>query len=169
MKICSALIGSLLVAGAAAADAPGDAWTLGLNAKSDFEVGITLSQESPDAVPDEYGTKEVHPEIVISCSARGDGTLAMHVDWRRFISSFNTEAGFGIDDGKATWIKMGVDSSNKVTIAKSDDDVRSIVNAMRGGSELTVEVVPYSESGVSVTFDLATFTESLAKLEDSCT
>ena len=144
-------------------------WSLALGALSDFEVSISIQQESPDAIPDEYAAKEVHPLIDFRCSARGDGTVTLLVDWRRFISSFNTEVGFKVDDGKADWLKMGVDSSNRITIANSAEDTARLIESLKSGSTLAVEVAPYSEPSVTVHFDVSTFADAYAKLVDSCT
>ena len=123
--------------------------------------GGTLSQVSKDAILDEYATKEVHPRLEFVCEW---GETTFRIDWGRFISSFSTEVGFGVDGGEATWIKLSVDSSNKRTIGKASDAAR-LIELIGGGETLNVEVAPYSEPSVSVSFDLDSFAESLSELE----
>ena len=123
--------------------------------------GSTLSQVSQDAIQDEYATKEVHPRLEFACEW---GEMTFRIDWGRFISSFATEVGFGVDGGEATWIKLSVDSSNKMTIGKASDAVR-LIKLIGDGETLSVEVAPYSEPSVSVSFDLESFAESLDALE----
>ena len=159
----------LALASTAAAENVDEPWSLTLAGVSDFEAAITLQQQSADTIADEYGTKEVHPVLTLSCAARGDGTIAVRVDWQRFVSSFNTEVGFRVDDDKMQWLKMGVDDSNKITTARSAAAAADVIERMRTGKRLTVEVAPYSEPSVSVTFDVSTFAEAFAKFEDSCT
>lgn len=165
---------SLLLACAAAPALAGgedkaldDHWSITLAGKSDFEVSVAIVQESPDAIADESASDEVHPVLDFRCPARGDGTVTLQIDWRRFISSFNTEVGFRVDGGKATWIKMGVDSSNKITLGKAADTTK-LINTIAGGKTLNVEVAPYSEPSVFVNFDVSTLPAALEKLRDAC-
>ena len=66
------------------------------------------------------------------------------------------------------WLKWKVDSSEQVTLSPSADDTQRLLDAMDGGSLLTVDVSPYSEGPVVVTFDLAGFAEARASLEAAC-
>ena len=63
--------------------------------------------------------------------------VSVRIDWRRFISSFNTEVGFKADGGKTLWQKWGVDQSNKITLSKSAADSQSLVDYLSGGSSST--------------------------------
>ena len=96
------------------------------------------------------------PRIEFHCSPADGAQSRPASDWRRFISSFSTEVGFKVDDGKFTWLKWKVDGSEKVTMSPSADDTRlKLIDATVGGNELLVDVTPYSEGPVTVTFDLA--------------
>lgn len=144
-----------------------DHWSLTLAAKSDFEVAVAITQESNDAIADESASGDVHPVLDFRCPARGDGTVTFQIDWHRFISSFNTEVGFRVDGGKATWIKLGVDSSNKITLGKAADTAK-LIDKLAGGKTLNVEVAPYSEPSVFVNFDVSTLPAALDTLRDTC-
>lgn len=126
--------------------------------------GGTLSQISGDAIQDEYATKEVHPKLEFVCEW---GETTFRIDWGRFISSFATEVGFRVDDGHAEWIKLSVDSSNKLTVGKTRD-VEALVELIGDGKNLNVEVAPYSEPSVNVNFDLASFAAGLEELKAGC-
>ena len=152
---------ALLATATSAADS---AWTLAIDEDS-YDGRQLLSQPSRDSIPDEYASKEVTPVLAFSCA--GDG-VALRIDWGRFISSFNTEAGFSVDGGDATWLKLGVDSSNKLTLADANETSRLIENLGDGGDILSVEIAPYSEPSVSVRFDLADLPERLAELRLTC-
>ncbi len=141
-------------------------WTLGVDESITSETVSTLSQESADAIADEYATKEVHPVLQFRCSPSTG--LGIRIDWRRFVSSFNTEVGFRVDDGEATWLKMGVDSSNRMTLSKSQGDTDNLIEKLADGKTLLVEVAPYSEPSVVVHFDVSALTRALQELEADC-
>lgn len=153
-------LAALVVGPASLAD---DKWKLTPDPNS-YDDSMLLSQASADSILDEYGTKDVHPVLSFSCA---DGGIAMQIDWLRFISSFKTEAGFKIDDGDATWLKLDVDSSNKITSAGAAG-ASPLIDAMSGGSTLQVEIAPYSEPSVFVRFDITSFEAALAELRDTC-
>ncbi len=134
---------------------------------SSYRRFLSLQQESVDTVKDENATQEVHPVLAFRC-APGDATIAANIDWRRFISSLNTEVGFGVDGGKMLWQKWGVDASNRITQSKTAADAESLVNLLVTGSELTVEVTPYAGSPLTVRFDLAGLSHGLETLKKDC-
>ena len=150
-----------------AADAT-SAWTLGVDQDITWETVHVLSQVSADTIPDEYGAKEVQPVLSFRCTEGGNGSISLQADWGRFISSFGTEAGFQVDDGKREWIKLGVDDSNRITSSRSPEDVDALLERLAAGDELSVEIVPYSESAIAVSFDLAGFAESIENLRSAC-
>lgn len=138
-------------------------WALSVDEES-YDGRQLLSQAALDSIPDEYATKEVTPVLSFFCA---DDAVAMRIDWRRFISSFSTEAGFSIDGGDATWLKLGVDSSNKVTLADAPA-TSSLIESIGDGSVLRVEIAPYSEPSVFVSFELETLPTKLAELRETC-
>lgn len=140
-------------------------WTIA-TAGDDYAPLFSLLQQSADAIPDEYASKEVQPVLDFRCAA-GGGDMTFQIDWQRFISSFSTEAGFRVDGGKATWIKLSVDSSNKITLGKAAD-ARKLLDQLGGGSTLNVEIAPYSESSVFVNFDISTLADGLDNLRAAC-
>ena len=150
---------TLTLASAAIAD---ELWVVGVD--DDDSSVHTLSQVSVDAIPDEYATKEVQPTLQFRCAW---GETTFRIDWGRFISSFNTEVGFRVDGGKATWLKLSVDPSNKMTIGNTGN-TRKLIAAIGDGELLNVEVAPYSEPSVFVNYDVATFTAALDELEAAC-
>lgn len=143
-------------------------WLLSVDDTISYETVRVLSQASTGTIADEYGSKAVRPVLEFRCTEGGDGTLAMRIDWQRFISSFSTEAGFQVDGGARNWIKLGVDDSNRVTLSRSAADVDSVVAALTAGDTLSVEIAPYSEPSVFVDFPLAGFDASLAELNAYC-
>ena len=134
---------------------------------SSYEVVASLRQESANTIKDEYATKDVKPQLAFRC-APGNQEISVQIDWRRFISSFNTEVGFKVDGGKTLWQKWGVDQSNMITASKSSADSKSLIERLAGASELLVEVSPYSEPPVTVQFDLAGFLQALDALKVEC-
>ena len=156
------------MSGTATAGGIGEHWSIKPADSSDYEAAVSLVQESADAIPDENGAGTVHPVLSFQCTAGGDGAVTFQIDWRRFISSFNTEVGFRVDGGGASWLKLGVDSTNKITLAKAADTAK-LIEKISGGNTLNVEVAPYSEPSVFVNFDVSTFTAALQQLKDDCT
>ena len=167
LSLLLASIAAPALAGGADNKVLDDHWSITLAGKSDFEVAVVITQTSKDAISDESASSEVHPVLDFRCPARGDGTVTFQIDWRRFISSFNTEVGFRVDGGKATWIKLGVDSSNKITLGKATDTSK-LIDKLAGGKTLNVEVAPYSEPSVFVNFDVSTLAAALDTLRDAC-
>ena len=134
---------------------------------SSYDVVALLQQDSANTIKDEYATKDVVPQLMLRC-VPGDPTITARIDWQRFISSFNTEVGFKVDDGKTLWLKWGVDRSNKITLSPSAGDSRNLFEHLQEGTSLQVEVSPYSEPPVIVNYDLTGFTKGLEALLREC-
>ena len=175
VKKMSAYVNTRIVVAACCAIAFGiseandNSWSLVTIEDTDtFDSAISLLQKSADSILDEYGKIDVHPVFEFRCAPGSDPAVAFRIDWRRFISSFNTEVGFRVDGGKALWLKLGVDRSNKVTLSKSAADVGMLISRLSDGDIVEVEVAPYSEPPVFVRFDLSSFAEGLGELKESC-
>ncbi len=172
IRIAGQLTIGFLIAGpglavAQATDFEGS-WVLTLGGDSPtYEVVALLQQDSANTIKDEYATKDVVPQLMLRC-VPGDPTITARIDWQRFISSFNTEVGFKVDDGKTLWLKWGVDRSNKITLSPSADDSRSLVEHLQDGKSLRVEVSPYSEPPVTAEYDLTGFAKGLNALLKEC-
>jgi len=172
IRIGGQLTIGLLIAGpglavAQATDLEGS-WVLTLGEdSSSYEVVALLQQNSANTIKDEYATKDVVPQLMLRC-VPGDPTITARIDWQRFISSFNTEVGFKVDNGKTLWLKWGVDRSNKITLSPSADDSRNLVEHLQEGKSLRVEVSPYSEPPVTVEYNLTDFAKGLKALLKEC-
>jgi type VI secretion system protein VasI len=143
-------------------------WTLTVGEDpSSYEVIASLHQESANAIKDEYATIDVNPRLAFRC-VPGKAEITARIDWQRFISSFNTEVGFKVDGGKFVWVKWGVDQSNKITMSKTASDSQALIDHLASGSELLVEISPYSESPVTVQYDLGGLSEGLDALRAEC-
>jgi type VI secretion system protein VasI len=165
-------LAGLLLAGTAAtfaqsADFAGR-WTLTVGEDpSSYEVVASLQQDSANTIKDEYATRDVVPRLSLRC-VPGNPQVTARIDWQRFISSFNTEVGFKVDDGKTLWLKWGVDRTNKITASKSADDSMTFMEHLADGRKLQVEVTPYAESPVTVEFDLTGLASGLEGLHEEC-
>jgi len=135
--------------------------------EGEFGAVATLSQDAANTIKDESFSKDVTPRLSFSCS-QGDTAVLASIDWRRFISSFSTEIGIKVDDGKFTWVKWKMDGSEKVTISPSADDTKKLVELLSSGERLRVEISPYSEGPVEVQFDLNGLAVGLIELEKTC-
>ena len=133
-----------------------------------YEVVASLQQDSANTIKDEYATSDVTPQLMLQCIP-GNPQVTLRIDWQRFISSFNTEAGFKVDGGKTLWLKLGVDRSNKITLSRSAADSMSVIEHLDGGKSLQIEISPYSESPVTVEFNLAGLAGALESLQKECT
>ncbi len=132
-----------------------------------YETVAVLQQDSATTIKDEYAQNDVTPVLEFRCTP-GDATITARIDWQRFISSFSTEAGFKVDGGRFTWLKWKVDSSEKVTLSPSPADSKKLIDLLDGGSELLVEISPYSEGPVTARYDLAGLSEALDELRSKC-
>jgi hypothetical protein len=166
LAICSLLAGTGQIA--AQTTALEGSWVLAVGEDpSSYEVVASLQQQSANTIKDEYATNDVKPVLAFRC-APGNQAITARIDWQRFISSFNTEVGFKVDDGKPLWLKWGVDQSNKITLSKTTADTQLLLDYLGGGGNLQVEVTPYSESPMTVEFELAGFSQSLDALRAAC-
>jgi hypothetical protein len=127
---------------------------------------VAITQTGGNSIKDESWSKDVVPRMQFSCAPGGE--IIASIDWQRFISSFSTEVGFKVDGGKFTWLKWKVDGSEKVTISPSASDTQKLIDAIGAGGELLVDVTPYSEGPVTVTFDLDGLTAALDTLRTHC-
>jgi hypothetical protein len=135
---------------------------------SSYQNVSTLSQASQQSISDEYGVKEVQPRLEFRCIPGSEETIAMRIDWQRFISSFNTEVTFVADDSQPLTLKLGVDRSNKITLARDAADVTTLIAALKEHQSLRVNVTPYSEAPVDVSYEIGDLAQALARLEASC-
>jgi len=143
-------------------------WTIDVGEDpGSFEVLASLRQDAANTIKDEYAAQDVTPQLLLRC-APGNPEVRAAIDWRRFISSFNTEVGFKVDAGSTLWLKWGVDRSNRVTLSPSADDTAKLLEALHAGKTLAVEVAPYSEAPVTVEFDLTGLAGGLARLAEEC-
>jgi len=132
------------------------------------EAIVALQQEASDRIPDTSGKDKVTPLLEFHCVAGRGEAIQFRVNWKRFISSFNTEVGFRVDGGKTLWLKLGVDASNEITHAKSSSDIAKIIEQFSSGNTAELDVAPYSEPSVLVHFDISTFKAALESLKQSC-
>ena len=160
-RLLGIVVGGFVLQGAAIA---GDPAVTGPD--EDGIAGILVWSQA--TILDESGSNEVQPHFGFICSPGQSSGLQAVIYWRRFISSFNTDIAFKVDDGKRMWLKFGVDSSNKTTSAKSQGDSDALIDYLAGGEVLKVSVTPYSESEVSVTFNLGPLLQGLAELRSQC-
>jgi hypothetical protein len=132
-----------------------------------YEVVSALWQDSANSIKDEYARKDVVPRLSFRCRP-GEPTVIARIGWGRFISSFNTELGFKVDDGKRKWLKWGVDRSEQTTISPSAADTQTLLELVANGAKLVVEISPYSEGPVNAAFELDGIGSALEALQASC-
>ena len=146
----------------------GGTWTLFIGEdEQSYESIASINQNSATTIKGENAADDVTPVLSFRCSP-GKAEILASVDWNRFISSFNTEVGFKVDDGKRRWIKWGVDQSEKITLSRSAEDTRALLEQLSSGALLEVEVSPYSSSPVTANFELDGIDAALAELSTRC-
>jgi hypothetical protein len=133
-----------------------------------WENVATLGFESVNEIADEYATKKVHPQLAFLCKPGGDGTISVRLDWRRYISSFNTEVGFKADDRELLLVNWGVDKSKQITLPRSASDSQELITYLAGAASVQVEVIPYSASLITVQFNVSGIDEALQALAAKC-
>ena len=144
-------------------------WSLATVEDVTNSLSVTvLTQASAIKIRDEKAEGEVSPILEFHCNAKTGAPPDLRIDWKRFISSFNTEAGFRADEGKTTWLKLGVDQSNKITLSRSDADMEKLLGRIAGAQMLKIEIAPYSESPVFAEFNISTLDSALASLKSAC-
>ena len=128
---------------------------------------VTMRQDSSKTIKDESAANDVTPVLEFRCTP-GDATITARIDWQRFISSFSTEVGFKVDGGRFTWLKWKLDQSEQVTFSPSTADSQKLIAVLKAGSELLVEVSPYSQGPETAEFDLADLSDALDSLMADC-
>lgn len=152
------------------ADAPGpdSGWQFeAIEDSSGFGSAELLYQDSSKNIGDEAATGEVTPRLEFRCSP-GDASVTARINWNRFISSFSTEVGIKVDGGRFTWMKWKMDQSEQTTVSPSASDSQKLIDALSAGTELLVEVSPYSMGPETAEFSLVGFADSLAVLIGKC-
>ena len=132
------------------------------------EAVAFLRQESRESIRDESGKNSLYPVFEFRCIPSRDPGIRFQIDWRRFISSFNTEVGFRVDGGKALWLKLGVDQTNRITLSKSSKDVNKLIQLFGDATTVELEIAPYSEPSVFVRFDISSFNSAVETLNERC-
>ena len=127
----------------------------------------SMTLDSTDTIKDENGREDVTPQLSFHC-ASGNSDVTVRIEWRRFISSFNTDIGFKVDGGRTLWQKWGVDQSNTVTTSRNDADASALIDYIGSGQVLAVDITPYAGSPIVVQFDLAGFAIALDALRAKC-
>ncbi len=164
------LVLTIAIPALACADAPGpdSSWKLeAIEDPSGFGSAEMLYQDSSKNIGDEAATGEVTPRLEFRC-APGDASITAQINWNRFISSFSTEVGFKVDGGRFTWLKWKMAQSEQATVSPSAADSQTLIDVLKAGNELLVEVSPYSMGPETAEFDLAGLEESLAALTARC-
>lgn len=168
MRLASTILIALLPVAGFAGDEDHGKWTLSTVEDADsYNTAIALHQDSSTPIKDESRTNDVIPRLSFQCSP-GSPEITARIDWGRFISSFNTELGFKVDEGKRMWLKWGVDRSEKITMSRSVDDTQKLLAALADGSDLNVEISPYSEGPVTAQFELNELPAGIAALQSNC-
>jgi len=159
-----------MLAGAASAEIPvaDGHWIRGTTQDaSNRTTSIFLRQDSAVNIRGETGDNEVTPRLQFQCTP-GSAPIATSINWQRFISSFNTEAGFKVDGGSFLWLKLKVDQTEKVSLSRSAEDTLKLIALLKSGQELLIEITPYSESPVTAEFDLTGFSDAIVALTTDC-
>ena len=133
-----------------------------------WENVATLGFESATEIADENATRKVHPQLAFVCKPGGDGTISVRLDWRRYISSFNTEVGFKADDRELLLVNWGVDKSKQVTLPRSASDSQELITYLAGAASVQVEVIPYSASLITAQFNISGIDDALQALSAKC-
>ncbi len=168
MRVIATLV--ILLAGIASAETLSVAGHWILASSEDPSIPnptVVLRQDSATTIKDEAAEDDVTPRLRFRC-APGDTSITASIDWRRFISSFSTEAGFKVDDRRFLWLKWKVDQTKQVTSSPSTEDTRKLTTLLKSGRKLLVEITPYSESPVTVEFDLTGFADAIDALAAHC-
>jgi hypothetical protein len=147
---------------------PDSKWVLNtVEDASGFGSIVALQQDSAKTIKDDSAANDVIPRLEFRCSP-GDTAVTARIDWQRFISSFSTEVGFKIDGGRFTWLKWKVDSSEQVTISPSAEDSQKLLEVLKSGTRLLVEISPYSQGPVTAEYDVTGFSDALESLRGEC-
>lgn len=136
----------------------------------DDSRNVYLSTRSSEAVPGRYGRSTVRPTLYVRC-VENTTALILHMDGHHMASSeYHTwgDVDMRIDDGKAFTKPMTQSTNNRSLGLWSGGTSIPVIRQMFGAEQLTVRATPYSESPMTMTFDISGLEEEIAPLREAC-
>lgn len=136
----------------------------------DDSRNVYLSTRSNEAVPGRYGRSTVRPTLYVRC-VENTTALVLHMDGHHMASSeYHTwgHVDMRIDDGKAFTKSMRQSTNNRSLGLWSGGTSIPVIRQMFGADQLIVRATPYSESPITMTFDISGLEEEITPLREAC-
>jgi len=132
------------------------------------EKNVGVVQPSQSQISDSLGVNSVIPEFSIVCTPYRTNRVLLWIDWKRFITTSDTEVTLRVDDKKAMTYRWETDKTSTSTYTRSSAHTDRLINYMTGGKTLLAAVSPYGSSRVIAEFDLSTLDRAIEAVMPIC-
>lgn len=133
--------------------------------KIDDSKNVYLGLDSNEPIVDRFGRADHRATIIIRCK---EGTTAFYVVWgRTFIGSDKTRVTYRLDRDKAEILGVDISSDHYATGLFNSASI-PFIRRMFGREQLLMQVQPYSESPITVTFNIGGLQDAIKPLVQAC-
>ncbi|MGP9679943.1 type VI secretion system-associated protein TagO [Halomonas sp. AOP27-A1-41] len=136
----------------------------------DDSKNVYLSTRSNETIPGRYGRSTARPTLYVRC-VENTTALVLHMDGHHMASSEYHNWGhveMRIDDGRAFTKSMRQSTNNRSLGLWNGGSSIPVIRQMFGADRLIVRATPYSESPMTMTFDISQLEDEIAPLREAC-
>ncbi|WP_438455400.1 type VI secretion system-associated protein TagO [Vreelandella venusta] len=136
----------------------------------DDSKNVYLSTRSNETIPGRYGRSTARPTLYVRC-VENTTALVLHMDGHHMASSEYHNWGhveMRIDDGRAFTKSMRQSTNNRSLGLWNGGSSIPVIRQMFGADQLIVRATPYSESPMTMTFDISQLEDEITPLREAC-
>lgn len=160
------MIATALLAATTATNA--HAWSVSeTSSPMDDSAKVTLVQQSNESVPSRFGRGSDTIGLIIRCS---ENSTAMYFNFKGHHMTDHRNYGevmLRVDDANPSTYRMSVSTDNEA-LGRWRGQGIGIIKSMFGAEQLVLRATPYSESPMTVTFDISGLEEEIEPLREAC-
>jgi type VI secretion system protein VasI len=134
--------------------------------KIDDSANVFVSTESNEEVLSRFGTNQGKAQLMIRCA---ENKTSLYIVWAgAFIGSDTAQVTYRIDREPAKTARMYISTDHRATGLWTGSDSVPFIRALFDKKQLLTRVTPFSESPVTVTFDISGIAEAVKPLAKAC-
>ncbi|WP_237673798.1 type VI secretion system-associated protein TagO [Vreelandella profundi] len=136
----------------------------------DDSKSVFLTTRSNEAIPGRYGRSTARPTLYVRC-VENTTALVLHMDGHHMASSQYHNWGhveMRIDDGRVFTKAMRQSTNNRSLGLWSGGESIPVIRQMFGAERLIMRATPYSESAMTMTFNISQLEDEIAPLREAC-
>ncbi|MGO3214797.1 MAG: type VI secretion system-associated protein TagO [Halomonas sp.] len=150
---------------------PRSPWQVRENvSQMDDSRNVFLSTQSNERIPGRYGRSTVRPTLTVRC-VENTTALVLNMDGHHMASSPYHSWGnveMRIDDSRAFTKSMNESTDNRALGLWNGGNSIPVIRQMFGAEQLTLRATPFSESAMTMTFNIRDLDEEIAPLREAC-